>query len=126
MGCIGPNDDGSAVTVAQCRALYPTRCDDSADIEIFTALDASGVVTDFPYQAYCPCFDASGQGVQGQGLNVGNVAATRGWKRRTVSSTGVWSDASTGTFANRNWAGGISIVDLATDASSSCTGTWSS
>ena len=39
--------------VPQCRNLYDN-CDDSADVEIFTAY-VDGVATDIPYQACVAC-----------------------------------------------------------------------
>lgn len=52
VGCFGPNDDGSLVTVAQCRTFYSI-CDGST-MQVTTP---SGVKD---YDDWCPCFDAKG------------------------------------------------------------------
>jgi len=53
VGCFGPNEDASLVTVAQCRDFY-TGCGDG-DEQTFTT--AAGT---FEYDMWCPCFDKSG------------------------------------------------------------------
>lgn len=53
VGCEGPNDDGTLVTVAQCRAFY-TGCGDEDPVQITTN---DGVIA---YDYWCPCFDAHG------------------------------------------------------------------
>ena len=63
VGCFGPNDDGSLVTVAQCRDFY-------------TGCDGDLVDVTFPggskkYDLWCPCFDAKGSNT---GLNVAELA----------------------------------------------------
>ena len=66
-GCYGPNSAGGLVTLAQCKALYTgsNGCGtDSSSVE--------SVVTDqgtINYDAWCPCFDGSGNGYGGGGLN---------------------------------------------------------
>ena len=62
-GCYGPNDDGSLVTVEQCRDIYDT-CD--GDVEMVDTYEG-----EIPYDAYCPCWDGSGAGFAGAGLNTG-------------------------------------------------------
>eukprot|EP00618_Florenciella_parvula_P024657 CAMPEP_0119524500 /NCGR_PEP_ID=MMETSP1344-20130328/39425_1 /TAXON_ID=236787 /ORGANISM="Florenciella parvula, Strain CCMP2471" /LENGTH=381 /DNA_ID=CAMNT_0007563021 /DNA_START=169 /DNA_END=1310 /DNA_ORIENTATION=+ len=62
-GCYGPNDDGSLVTVEQCRAIYDD-CD--GDLETLTTYEGT-----VEYDAWCPCWDGSGLGFQGAGLNTG-------------------------------------------------------
>jgi hypothetical protein len=56
IGCFGPNDDGSLVTVAQCRDFY-TGCGDGDAQELVTK-DGT-----FQYDLWCPCFDAEGSNV---------------------------------------------------------------
>ena len=56
VGCFGPNDDESLVTVAQCRGFY-TGCGDG-DEQTFTTADGS-----FDYDMWCPCFDANGSNI---------------------------------------------------------------
>lgn len=51
-GCYGPNDDGSLVTVEQCRQFYP-----GCDGNLATLRTPSGK---FEYDDWCPCFDARG------------------------------------------------------------------
>lgn len=53
VGCLGPNDDNSLVTVAQCREFY-TGCGDG-DAETFETTDGT-----VEYDLWCPCFDANG------------------------------------------------------------------
>lgn len=66
VGCYGPNLDQSLVTVAQCRALYPTTCDDN-QAETFTDYpQPDGTKKTFAYDRDCPCFDANG-------LNTGTI-----------------------------------------------------
>jgi hypothetical protein len=115
IGCVGPNDDGSLVTIAQCRSLYDD-CSDTAEIEIFTVLE-DGVMKTIPYIPWCPCYDTSGLGVLGAGLNVGNVDPTRAWYVRSVDSAGTWSTTSTGVFSDlAGFESGITVVDKATSA----------
>jgi hypothetical protein len=51
-GCYGPNDDGSLVTVEQCREFYP-----GCDGNVATLQTSGGPVE---YDDWCPCFDADG------------------------------------------------------------------
>lgn len=78
VGCYGPNDDGSLVTVAQCRTFYPG-CDGNSK----TITTATGRQ---PYEKWCPCFDAYGSntGVNFAQLAVfttttTTIAGERGW-----------------------------------------------
>jgi hypothetical protein len=56
VGCFGPNDDGSLVTVEQCRDFY-TGCGDGDSQEITTK---DGTVE---YDLWCPCYDANASNV---------------------------------------------------------------
>lgn len=53
VGCAGPNDDGSLVTVAECREFY-SGCGDGDEQKLITK---DGTVV---YDLWCPCFDANG------------------------------------------------------------------
>ena len=53
IGCFGPNDDGSLVTVPQCREFY-TGCGDG-DAETLKTTDG-----EIEYDYWCPCYDANG------------------------------------------------------------------
>ncbi len=111
IGCYGPNDDNSLVTVQQCRDVYD-ECSETAKLELFTVKDKNGVVKTFPYQPWCPCWDKSGAGPDGVGLNVGNVESTRQWVVRKYVN-GAYQDDSTGTFADlSDYSNGITIVDI--------------
>ena len=118
IGCYGPNTDQSLVTTQQCRDLY-SDCQEANDaetnnIEIITVTGENGQEKQIPYQMWCPCFDKSGLGLNGAGLNVGTALATRTWHTRVVSSDGVWSDGSTGTIGELvGFENGITIVDAA-------------
>jgi hypothetical protein len=115
LGCVGPNTDGSLVTVEQCRAVNPDKCSDTASIIIFTVKLANGTSIKIPYQPDCPCFDASGRGLNGAGLNVGNVKPTRAWHTRVLSGDSTWSNGGSGTFANHpdpSLRAGFTIVPL--------------
>lgn len=52
VGCFGPNDDGSLVTVQQCRDFY-SGCDGN----LVTVTTPQGSKQ---YDDWCPCFDANG------------------------------------------------------------------
>jgi len=52
VGCFGPNDDNSLVTVEQCRGFY-TGCDG----DLATVTLPSGAIS---YDKWCPCYDANG------------------------------------------------------------------
>eukprot|EP00943_MAST-04B_sp_MAST-4B-sp1_P008435 g8435.t1 len=111
IGCYGPNDDNSPVTVQQCRDVYD-ECSETAALELYTVKDKNGVTKIVPYQPWCPCWDKSGAGPDGQGLNVGNVKSTRKWVKRKYVN-GAYTDDSTGTFAGLSeYASGIAIVDI--------------
>lgn len=97
VGCRGPNNDRTTVSVQQCRNLYEA-CSETDDIEVFTVLDKNGQVTQIPYQRYCPCWDKSTRGLDGAGLNVGMVLPYRKWVRRKYMN-GNWVTESSGTFA---------------------------
>ena len=110
LGCYGPNDDNSHVSVQQCRDAY-SECSETATLELFTVKDQNGVTTTFPYQPWCPCWDNSHAGPDGVGLNVGNVESSRAWKVRQYSG-GAFRDTSTGSFASLSrYSIGISIVE---------------
>jgi len=80
IGCIGPNDDNSLVTVAQCRSFY-TGCDG----DLTTVTTSAGSIQ---YDLWCPCWDAAGlnTGIDIQELAVFGGAAT-GATSGTVSGT---------------------------------------
>ena len=88
VGCFGPNDDGSLVTVAQCRDFYPG-CD--GDL-----VDVSQPGGSKQYDLWCPCYDANGSNT---GLDIAELAVFSG---------------ATGTQAPTSDAGSSAI---ATDAS---------
>merc|ERR1719352_1681118 len=52
VGCFGPNDDGSLVTVEQCRSFY-SGCDGN----LVTVNTPQGSKE---YDDWCPCYDANG------------------------------------------------------------------
>ena len=135
IGCYGPNDDNSHVTVQQCRDVYD-ECSETDALELFTVKENNGAIKTFPYQPWCPCWDKSKAGPDGMGLNVGKVLSTyayasnqifiipslttyiscfagsRSWKVRQYSA-GAYSDASTGTFTTLSaYSNGISIADI--------------
>jgi hypothetical protein len=56
IGCFGPNDDGTLVTVAQCREFY-SGCGDGDDITVTTTDGTS------QYDLWCPCYDADASNV---------------------------------------------------------------
>lgn len=113
IGCYGPNDDNSPVTVQQCRDVYD-ECSETAKLELFTVKDKNGVTKTFPYQPWCPCWDKSSAGPDGVGLNVGTVKPTRQWVVRKYVN-GAWKEDSTGTFADLSaYSSGITIVDIDT------------
>jgi hypothetical protein len=114
LGCIGPNADGSLVTVQQCRAVNAAACSETASIQIFVVKQADGSSRTVPYQPDCPCWDNSQCGLNGAGLNVGNVAAGRAWHTR-VYAGGAWGAGASGTFADHadgSLNGGLAIVEL--------------
>jgi hypothetical protein len=117
LGCVGPNADGSLVTVEQCRAVNADACKADDKILLFTARQADGSSITVPYQPDCPCWDESGLGLNGAGLNVGNVLPSRTWYTRKLNADGTtWSDDQTGTFAthsNANLQNGATIVERA-------------
>jgi len=52
VGCFGPNDDGSMVSVEQCRAFYA-----GCDANLVAVTTPQGTKE---YDDWCPCFDANG------------------------------------------------------------------
>ena len=60
VGCFGPNDDKTLVTVAQCRAFY-SGCGDGDATTIITRNRASPQEISTEYDPYCPCYDADGR-----------------------------------------------------------------
>jgi len=71
-GCLGPNDDDSLVTVAQCRAFYPDQCDGTL-VDVTTPAGAK------KYDLWCPCFDANGSN---SGVNIAELAVFSSSKGR--------------------------------------------
>lgn len=63
VGCFGPNDDGSLVSVEQCRDFY-TGCDGT--LESFETTDGK-----VDYDVWCPCYDQNGSN---SGLNIAELA----------------------------------------------------
>eukprot|EP00929_Paragymnodinium_shiwhaense_P118543 TRINITY_DN90464_c0_g1_i1.p1 TRINITY_DN90464_c0_g1~~TRINITY_DN90464_c0_g1_i1.p1 ORF type:complete len:412 (+),score=27.78 TRINITY_DN90464_c0_g1_i1:45-1280(+) len=64
IGCYGPAKDAATgnsklVTIAECRALFPTDCGDGDEITITTAAGS------FKYDLWCPCFDDAGSNMGG-------------------------------------------------------------
>ena len=70
VGCFGPNDDGSLVTVAQCRTFY-TGCGDGDEVT-FALKDGKSVT----YDLWCPCFDADGSNMATKALAVFGTDST--------------------------------------------------
>lgn len=74
VGCVGPNDDGSHVTVAQCRDFY-TGCGDTDKDTSYTVGGKS-----VKYDLWCPCFDANGKNTgeqRNRGEHTTHTRATR-------------------------------------------------
>ena len=69
MGCFGPNDDKSLVTVAQCRDFYPGCDGDLVDVR-----QPGGSKQ---YDLWCPCFDANGSNT---GVEIAELAVFSGDK----------------------------------------------
>lgn len=79
VGCYGPNDDGSLVTVTQCRSFYP-----GCDAEFVNISTSAGIE---PYDKWCPCFDDNG-------VNTGfNFAELSAFTTTTTTTGGMrgWS-----------------------------------
>ena len=60
-------------------AAANSACDDTADIVLYTVKEADGNSKSIPYQPDCPCWDASGKGLNGAGqwlAGVGHKIAT--------------------------------------------------
>eukprot|EP00947_MAST-08B_sp_MAST-8B-sp1_P001238 g1238.t1 len=122
-GCYGPNDDNTLVTVQQCRDLYPNECG-TYDGTTHPVDDGSGVTKNVPYQAWCPCFDESGLGFGGQGLNTGVNIVER--KAITGGSGSSGSSTTTTTYCSSHTCtaqGNVRVSDADTlgCASSGCT-----
>lgn len=112
IGCYGPNADNSLVTVSQCRALY-SECSDTEPLEIINFDDHDGNSFKIPYQRWCPCFDGSGLGMDGGGLNVGNVDPSRLWIQRQYLTGRGWVTIASDTFAKlAGYQTGVSIVEV--------------
>ena len=77
LGCFGKK--GHFTTVDECRALYPTECGDGDKVTLTTE-HGSG-----QYDLDCPCFDAVGSNVPGQG-KPGFLAAV-GYEQYTAASS---------------------------------------
>lgn len=86
-GCLGPNDDGSLVTVQQCRDFYPG-CDGDT-VEITTK---DGTVD---YDLWCPCYDANGSN---NGVSIAELAVFA----NSGSTTGTGSNAGSNDASNDN------------------------
>lgn len=63
VGCFGPNDDNSLVTVRQCRSFYA-----GCDGDLATVTTPMGAKS---YDKWCPCFDANGMNT---GVNIAELA----------------------------------------------------
>merc|ERR1712137_1383647 len=79
IGCYGPNNDGSMVTVEQCRSFY-TGCD--GELTTYTTTDGTE-----QYDLWCPCYDANGANT---GVDIAPLAF-----EANSSSTGVYGCANT-------------------------------
>jgi hypothetical protein len=110
LGCVGPNLDGSLVSVEECRGLYET-CSEDDSVEIITIKDQDGTERQIPYQLDCPCWDASKKGIDGAGLNVGNLTPDRAAHIRAFVS-GQFVTTRTGTIGELYEPAGVSIVPL--------------
>jgi hypothetical protein len=66
IGCFGPNDDGTLVTVVQCREFY-SGCGDGDDITVTTTGTSQ-------YDLWCPCYDADASNVGTSPLAIFSVA----------------------------------------------------
>ena len=62
VGCYGPSDQGTEVSLEECRSYYPDQCGDA--LETVTLKDGTEQV----YDPWCPCFNK-------QGLNDGSPDA---------------------------------------------------
>ena len=94
-GCYGPNDDGSLVSVETCRSLYDDCVEDDGSRRLQQkppppsgggappdsggsagggngeSIDIETAEGTIRYTPWCPCYDGSGEGYDGAGLNTG-------------------------------------------------------
>jgi len=69
VGCFGPNDDSSLVTVEQCRSFYA-----GCDANLVTVNTPQGAKE---YDDWCPCYDAGGSNTGKSILPLNSSSAAR-------------------------------------------------
>ena len=111
IGCYGPNDDNSVVTLAQCRALYSGCSATPNTYSVQTGstwpTTADGTVS---YALWCPCYDAAGSNVGTSALPCEADAAapgcTKAGDETGVTLTGYTATTSGGAMGGGGTSGG--------------------
>jgi hypothetical protein len=111
IGCYGPNDDNSVVTLAQCRALYSgcTATPNTYSVQTGSTwpTTADGTVS---YALWCPCYDAAGSNVGTSALPCEADAAAPGCTKMGaetgVTLTGYTATTSGGAMGGGGTSGG--------------------
>jgi len=120
-GCYGPNSAGGLVTLAECKSINSAYCGtDSSSVE--------SVVTDlgtFSYDAYCPCFDGSGNGYGGGGLNtydatVENCAVAGNCVTNVSTGCGATASPCCSTYLGRKLLFGMPGLAVAPSCDAGC------